>query len=281
MNRKNTLVKILLLGIVMFICSCKNEIAKPIPEKHTDLSQGKYDKYLSLLKKAYKTNNNFAAALQLANLKADKSPAYQLLNSSIKEEPSRCDKIYEWYCLYDRHDFGVNILKYDTTEFKKVVSICDEINQNNSYRDYAKMKDEKERQAEENKIVEDSTNFNMELVAELKKIHDDDQEIRNRITAKNITPDLEKKLRKEMQVVDSINLEKIDKLFKEHGYPSREKVGKDGNFTPALVIHHSNSLETRYKYLPFLEKAVDDGLLYEGTLNMIKRRITDMELDQK
>lgn len=265
----------------MFTFSCKDEISKPTPEKPSDLSQGKYDNYLSLLKDAYNTNSNFDAAIQLANLKGDKSSTYQLLKLSVEEKPSNCDKIYEWYWLYDRHNFGVNILKYDTIQFKKIVSLCDELNQNNSYLLYSKLKDEEEKEAEKNKQVEDSTNFNMELVAELKQIHDDDQEIRNRLNAKSITPDLEKKLRKEMHIIDSINLIKVDKIFKEYGYPSRELVGRDGSFTPALVIHHSNSLEIRYKYLPFLEKAVEDGLLGEGTLNMIKKRIEDMELDQK
>lgn len=281
MTRKNTLLKTLLLGIVVFICSCKNEVAKPIPEKHPDLSQGKYEKYLDLLKEAYSTDNNFAAALQLANLRGDKISAFELLNLAIEEEPNKCEKIYEWYWLYDRHNFGMSILKFDTTEFKKIVVRCDERNPNTSYQDYAKFKDQEEKLAEENKAKQDSTNFNMGLVRKLKQIHDDDQGIRNRINAKNITPDLEKELIKEMRIVDSINLEKIDKIFNEFGYPSRELVGKDGNFTPALVIHHSNSLETRYKYLPFLEKAVEDGLLYDGTLNMIKIRIEHMELDQK
>lgn len=281
MNRKSTQLQIFLLGIIIFICSCKNGIEKPIPEKHPDLSQGKYEKYLGLLKKAYIANNNFDAAIQIANLKGDKLSAYQLLNLGIEKEPSNCDQIYEWYWLYDRHNFGVNILKYDITEFKKIVANCDELNQNNPYQVYARMKDEEEKQAKENKPKEDSTNFNMVLVKELKQIHDDDQEIRNRISAKNITPELEEELRREMQIVDSINLEKIDKIFNEFGYPSRDLVGKDGNFTPALVIHHSKSLETRYKYLPLLEEAVEDGILGEGTLNMIKRRIEDMKLDQK
>ncbi len=281
MNKRNTLIRILILGIVVFICSCTNEITRPIPEKHPDLSQGKYDKYLSLLKEAYNTNNNFDAAVQMANLKGDKSSTYQMLKLAIEGETSKCDKVYEWFWMYDRHNFGVNILKFDTTEFKKIVTLCDELNQNISYQVYAKMKDIEAKQAEEDKPKEDSTNFNMALVKQLRQIYDDDQAIRNRITAKNITPELEIELRNEMQIVDSINLEKIDKIFKQFGYPSRELVGKDGNFTPALVIHHSNSLETRYKYLLFLEKAVEDGLLYEGTLNMIKRRIEDMELDQK
>ena len=281
MNRKNIIVRILLFGLLLFTFSCQNGLPRPIPEKDPDLSQGKYEKHVSLLKDAYSTNNNFDAALQIANLKGDKSSAYQLLRSSIDENPSRCEKIYEWYWLYNRHNFGVSILKYDISEYKMVLTQCDKLKHPNSYQVYAKMKDEEEKHAIENRPKEDSTNFNMTLVRELKVIHDDDQEIRKRYTAKNVSPELKKELAKEMQYIDSINLIKIDKIFKEFGYPSRELVGKDGNFTPALVIHHSNSLESRYKYLPLLEKAVEDGLLYEGTLDLIKKRIEDMKLDQK
>jgi len=281
MKRKNLSTKVLLLGLLILFYACKNEISKPIPAKHPELSQGRYNEYLNLLKEAYRTNNHFDAAIQLANLKAAGGITYQLLDIGVKEASNNCDKVYNWYWLYDKHNFGVNILKLDTLRFKRTVNLCDELNLNSSYQAYAKLKDEEERQAIENKVVEDSVNFNMELVAALKQINYDDQEIRIRLNAKNMTPDLEKALRKEMHFVDSINLVKIDKIFKVYGYPSRELVGKDGNFTPALVIHHSNSLETRYKYLPFLEKAVEEGLLYEGTLNMIKRRIKDMEIDEK
>lgn len=281
MIRVSTKIKVLLLGLVIFFFSCRNEIGKPIPEKHPDLSQGEYEKYLGLLKQAYNTNDNIVAAFQIANLKGDKSTVYQLLNLAIEKETGNCDKIYEWYWLYDRHNFGVNILKLDTTEYKKIVTRCDQLIQNASYQDYAKMKDEEEKHAEEINSKEDSTNFNMKLVRELKQIHYDDQEIRKKLSVKNITSQLEKKLKNEMEIVDSINLIKVDKIFKEFGYPSMELVGKEGNFTPALVIHHSKSLEIRYKYLPFLEKAVEDGLLYDGTLNMIKKRIEDMELAKK
>jgi len=281
MHRKIKLMKVLLFGFIIFNCSCENEIVKSIPEKHSDLSQGEYDKYLGLLNEAYSTNNHYNAAFQLANLKGDKSLAFQLLRLSIKEDKSKCDEIYETYWLYDRHDFRMNILKFDTTQFKKIVELCDELSQDNSYTTFSTSRDEEERQAVENTVKEDTTNFNMKLVGVLKEIHDADQEIRNKISAKNISADLEKKLSKEMQIIDSINLQKIDRIFKEFGYPRRELVGKDGNFTPALVIHHSNALETRYKYLPFLEKAVDDGALNEGTLNMIKTRIEHMELELK
>lgn len=280
MKRKNTQLQIFLLGL-MLIYSCRTGIEKPIPEKHPDQSQGIYEKYLGLLKEAYAANNNFDAAVQMANLKGNKSSTYQMLNLAIEKEPSKCDKIYKWYWLYDRKNFGVNILKYDTTEFKKVLANCDKLNPKKPYLVYARIKDEEIKQAKENEPKEDSTNFNMQLVKRLKQIHEDDQEVRKRLLAKNISPELEEELMKEMAIIDSINLGKIDKIFKEFGYPSSELVGRQGNFTPALVIHHSKGLETRYKFLPFLEKAVEDGLLNQGALDMIKSRIEYMELDQK
>lgn len=280
MTEKNIVLKLLLLGIIVFIYSCKDEVIKSIPEKHPDLPQEEYEKYSSLLKKAYKTDNNFEAARQIANLKGDKTSVYQLLKLAIEESPNKCDKIYEWYWLYDRHNFKVNILKSDTTEYKSIVARCNELNQNNSYQYFAKLKDKEQQNAKEDKPKEDSTNFNMVLVKQLKQIYEDDQEIRAKIYAKNVSAELRKELEKEWRIVDSINLEKIDKIFKEYGYPSKELVGKGGNFTPALVIHHSRSLETRYKYLSLLEKAVEKEVLREGTLNMIKKRIKEMELDQ-
>ena len=282
-NKKINLFNLRILCLCLttiFLMACNNEIAKPIPFKIEEQSQGAYDKYLNLLKKAYKDNDNFEAALQLSNLKAKPSVTYDLLNYSINEDQSNCDQIYEWYYLYDRHNFGVNLLKLDTLKFKEAVNLCDKLSSNTSYENYVKLKDEEERLMKQNREVEDSTNFNRTLVTELEKIRFDDQEIRNRSSAKGISPEEKQKLLEEMYVIDSINLQKIEKIFMEHGYPRKELVGKEGNFTPALVIHHSSSLETRYKHLPLLEKAVEVGILGRGTLNMINKRIKDMELDE-
>jgi len=263
------------------MCSCSNEITRPIPERHADLTQETYDKYLGLLEKAYADKDDFQAALQIANLKGSPKVTFDLVDNAIRNNLNICDRVYEMYFLYDRHNFGYNILMLDTTMFKNSVKLCDQLNETTSYEIYAKIKDEDERLAKENREVEDSTHFDMKLVAELEEINRVDQEIRIKVVDKNISSELKEKLSAEMQIIDSLNLIKIDRIFEEHGYPSRELVGKDCNFTPALVIHHSNSLEDRYKYLPFLEKAVEDGILFEGTLDMIKRRIESMELAEK
>ncbi len=262
------------------IISCKNEIDQFIPPKNDELSNGTYDKYVESLKEAYHNNDKLNAALQLANLKADKEITFTILEAGIKEDLSNCDKIYNWYWLYDRNNFGVNIVKLDTSKFKNAVQLCDKLYGNYSYLRYAELKDQNEKDAVKNRKKEDSSAFNLTLVAELEQISLDDQEVRKKLMVKNIASDLENKLLSEMHVVDSINLLKIDKIFQKYGYPSIALVGKDCNFTPALIIHHNIDLTNRNKYLPILEKAVSDGLLYQETLNMIKHRIADIELDE-
>lgn len=275
----NNYLLVFVIGMTAF--SCSTEIAKPIPDRHPEMSQGRHDKYLDLLKNAYKEEDYFSAAIQLANLKANKSDTYNLLKYAVNQDPYKCEKVYEWYWYYDRYDFGVNILKHDTIKFKEVIRLCENLKATGTYQQYAERKDIEEKEIEKNRVKEDTTHFNMELVAELKKIYDADQGIRHKYSDKIKDPALKEKLRTEMQIIDSLNLIKIDSIFDLYGYPSKELVGRDGNFTPALVIHHSNSLEARYKYLPFLEQAVKDSLLSKNTLNMIKRRIEDMELDLK
>ena len=269
---------VVIFAIINF--SCESKTGKHIPEKHPDLSEGTYGKYIGLLNEAYDANDKLGAAFQLSNLKAEKEITYKFLNSAIEEDLSKCEEIYEWYYLYDRHGFGMNIVKLDTLLFKKSVELCITLNKENSYENYAALKDKEEKDAKANKPKEDSTGFNLLLVKQLEQIHFDDQDIRKRVRSKNITPKLKDELSKEMNLIDSINLVKIDKIFKEFGYPSRELVGRECSFTPALVIHHSKDLVTRYKYLPFLEKAVEERLLSEGTLNMIKVRVEQMELDE-
>lgn len=272
--------KVLVMFVWMLVyTSCKQELGQPVPEKQPEMSEGKYNKYVTLLGKAYAADDKFEAGLQLANLKADASTAFTFLNEGLRDDPAQCERMYQWYYLYDQNDFGVNILLLDTTRFKKSVLYCYQELKQRPYEQYAKARDEEMRDAEAIRAQEDSTNWNMPLVYELRQIAEDDQYYRIKHAQKGITEELRDSFAIKMNIADSINLAKIDRIFKEYGYPSRDMVGRDGNFTPAMVIHHSNSLEDRYRYMPLLEKAVADGVLYEGTLDMIKRRITEMELD--
>lgn len=279
--KKLTIYLNLILLLSFTYLSCSSDNGRYIPPKNEDLTEAQYNKYVGLLTEAYDDNKKLTAAFQLSNLRADKKKTYKLLDQAVRDDLTNCEKIYEWYYLYDRNNFAINLLKYDTVYYKKTVLLCDELRPDYPYHKYAKAKDIEEAELEANKVVEDSTDFNMDLVRELKQIYFTDQEIRIRITQKNISEELKEELRKEATIIDSINLLKIDEIFNKYGYPSQELVGKECNFTPALVIHHSKELETRYKYLPFLEEAVSNGLLGEGTLNMIKTRIEHMELAKK
>lgn len=278
MNQANLWTLLLLL--LMFSCGEKAS-TDYIPEKHEELSNGEYDKYVASLISAYEEGDILKAALQLANLKGDKALIFKIFNSGIENGKVDCEKVYEWYWLYDRHNFGMNLVQIDTVLFKSSVNLCDAENTNYSYKEYAERKDFEEAENKRNKPVEDSTDFDMSLVEKLKQIENDDQSIRVSASSKNIDQKTKDSLYVEMQRIDSINLLKIDTIFSVYGYPSRKLVGKEGNFVPALVIHHSKDLETRYKYLPFLEDAVQKGLLSDATLNMIKKRIEHIELSEK
>lgn len=270
-----------ILGLLVTIVSCKTEISNYLPEQHKEISSGKYQKYLSLLKSAYEQNDKIEAAVQLANLKSENSKIYEMLNAGIKESPDGCVRLYDWYWMYDRHNFGVNILKSDTIQYKESIKLCETLYKESSYQDFALNKDKEMQEAKNSKEKEDSTKFNIGLVRILEQIDKEDQDIRNRLNEKNVTQAIRKELMREMNIIDSINLIKVEKIFEQYGYPSKELVGRECNFTPALVIHHSKDLATRYKHLPLLEDAVKNGNLGEGTLNMIKTRIENIKLDQE
>lgn len=86
--------------------------------------------------------------------------------------------------------------------------------------------------------------YNMDLIEKLKIILNDDQEYR-------IDPS--KALGKRSQKIrDSINIEKIEEIIEEFGYPGRKLVGVEYEDVVFLVIQHSN-LALMEKYLPLIE----------------------------
>ena len=58
-----------------------------------------------------------------------------------------------------------------------------------------------------------------------------------------------------MPRIDAINLAKVDQILKEHGYPTKEKVGHDLSGTIWLVLHHQGDLTIRKQYRPYLAEA--------------------------
>jgi hypothetical protein len=118
--------------------------------------------------------------------------------------------------------------------------------------------------------------LNKELVAILDTIHQEDQKYREE------SLDLEKKYgwdSKEVQdvwkiinVKDSINLIKVEKILAEYGWPGADIIGETGNKTLFLVIQHADA-QTQEKYLPMLRDAVKNGKTKANYLALMEDRV--------
>jgi hypothetical protein len=75
-----------------------------------------------------------------------------------------------------------------------------------------------------------------------------------------------------MQFIDSINLQQVELLIKKYGWLGKSFVGARGNNTIFLVIQHSD-LATQEKYLPLLQKSVDEEESRPSDLALLKDRV--------
>lgn len=110
------------------------------------------------------------------------------------------------------------------------------------------------------------------LIRELKQIEKDDQYYRNKIEEIGY-PSKIKEYWEYQNIVDSINLIKIDSIISIFGYPGRDKVGVDNEKIIFLVIQHSN-LESMYKYLPDIKKEVQNHNLNPNIYAYLVDRIS-------
>jgi len=118
--------------------------------------------------------------------------------------------------------------------------------------------------------------LNKELVAILDTIHQEDQKYREELQV------LEKQYRwdskevkdswKIINVKDSINLIKVEKILAEYGWLGSDIVGEQGNKTLFLVIQHSNT-QTQVKYLPMLKEAVKNGKAKASDVALMEDRV--------
>ena len=125
------------------------------------------------------------------------------------------------------------------------------------------------------KIPEPS--LNKELVAILDSLYHEDQKHREESQV------LEKKYgwnSKEVQdvwkiinVKDSINLIKVEKILAEYGWLGADVVGVQGNKTLFLVIQHSPDNKVQQKYLPMMREAVKKGNADSKGLALLEDRV--------
>lgn len=71
---------------------------------------------------------------------------------------------------------------------------------------------------------------------------------------------------------DSLNLIRVEKILNEYGWLGPDVIGDTGNKTLFLVLEHSG-IETQEKYLPMLEEAVRNGKAKPGYYALMKDRV--------
>lgn len=115
-----------------------------------------------------------------------------------------------------------------------------------------------------------------ELTSILDTIYHDDQQYREQ------SLELEKKygwdskqvqeLWKLINLKDSLNLIRVEKILNGYGWLGPDVIGETGNKTLFLVIQHSG-VETQEKYLPMLEEAVRNGNAKPAYFALLKDRV--------
>lgn len=96
---------------------------------------------------------------------------------------------------------------------------------------------------------------------ELAAIHDRDQKTRTGSDSAAF-----------MNYIDSCNLVQVESLVAKYGWLGKSFVGANGNVTLFLVIQHAD-LTTQEKYLPLLQKSVDEGESRLADLALLQDRV--------
>jgi hypothetical protein len=113
--------------------------------------------------------------------------------------------------------------------------------------------------------------FNKSLIDTLKKIKEDDQYYRKDT---NLQSQNSKNLQiwEKQRLIDSLNLEKVESIFKKFGYPGKKLVGTELSDVAFLVIQHA-SLEKQEKYFELMKLAVKERQLGKRNLALLIDRM--------
>ena len=127
-------------------------------------------------------------------------------------------------------------------------------------------------------------NFNFDLKRELDEIYKLDQGVRNIYFAKTkeekdaLARSLNLPIQEDssgyMKVwneIDSLNLTKIEKIIKEHGYPGKALVGDKSSEVTWFVIQHASASKIA-EYLPMLREATKKGDIAESLMALMEDR---------
>ena len=113
--------------------------------------------------------------------------------------------------------------------------------------------------------------YDLALRKELETINKDDQSLRVKLADMTISQNEKDSIWTKINALDIINLDKIEKIFEKHGYPSTSKVGTRFSSTAFLVVQHSN-LATMKKHYKLIEDAVNKGDLAKSSFALFVDR---------
>lgn len=231
-----------------FFQSCRDNSHPFIPKRPQSFSENQYEILQNKLLEAYESEDYFHISFYLATLQSPKKPIYENLKRAVKNDSSACAKIFEVKYLAEQ-GFYRHVYKIDTNEFNKVLDLCLVQLGNNAYAKFRQNKIEETRLFLESREPLDSTQFDWNLIGILKKINEDDQNLRIQMTSLNISDSEVDSLFKLQVQMDSINLLRVDSILTNIGYPTTELVGYDYDDVIVYVIHHQRDPYIRQEYL--------------------------------
>lgn len=113
--------------------------------------------------------------------------------------------------------------------------------------------------------------INNELRAELLRMKDEDQAVRNKMTGDSFNdPDL----LAQMSVIDKKNTARMKEIIQQYGWPGFNIVGKDGALSAWLLVQHADhDREFQKKCLALLKEAADRGNAAKPHLALLTDRV--------
>ncbi len=81
-----------------------------------------------------------------------------------------------------------------------------------------------------------------------------------------------KQMMYEYKKIDSLNLERLEKIIAEYGWPTKKQIGANGARTLFLVLQHAD-ISTHKRYLPIVHKAAQNGDIKKEYVAYLEDRI--------
>lgn len=257
------------IGVLLLSIGCSSG-GNYFPPQHASLDSVRYATFRDSLGSAYERADHFSIALQLANLVAPPELIYAELGTSIQQDPARCESLFRMRYVAEQ-GFFYNLYKADTLRFAAIFGDCLEQFGPDAYALYRQRQWQEETTYAASRPPLDSSQLRSDWMETLRQIDADDQRYRLRIVDFRISTAERDSLRGEQDRLDSLNLQRVDRFLREHGYPSPSQVGYELKDAIFLVLHHQRDTRIRDRYF----RVVSD-YLPEGQRQLFTRRTASL-----